>query len=95
MPKKLISALLIFLLFFQIPISVVSANDNLALSTSATELNELSKKIVKEIVDKREEKAKYFELDNNQIMKVDYSVAIHKLDENGNWQDALMLYNKS
>ena len=88
MPKKLISALLIFLLFFQIPISVVSANDNLALSTSATELNELSKKIVKEIVDKREEKAKYFELDNNQIMKVDYSVAIHKLDENGNWQDA-------
>ncbi len=95
MLKKLISAILIFLFFFQISPSTLAVDNELIADTSKMELSGLPKKIVREIVDKREKKAKYFELDNNQIMKVDYPIAVHQRNDEGNWQDIFNKTNKS
>ena len=88
MTKKIVAMLLAFLCLFQFLPSVGAFRGNAIAHANYTEFDDLSKKVVREITKNRKEKSKHFELDNGQVMKVDYPIAVHKLDENGNWQNS-------
>ena len=63
-------------------------NTSVFAEKSDTEIIEnISSKIEYEILEKREEKSKYFKLNDGQIIKVEYPIAVHKFNNLGQWEE--------
>lgn len=89
MLKKIMSSAISLVLLFQCCVNVTAHGDNI--SKDNTEINMLTSQIDCEIEEKREENIKYFKLKDEQVLKVEYPIAVHTKNENDKWED---LYNK-
>lgn len=87
--KKTVSLFIAFL------VGVISVFQSTSVFAEGSDISieGINSKIICEILEKREEKIKYFELNDGQILKVEYPVAVHKLDKHGKWSN--ICFNKN
>ena len=85
MLKKILSLVVSFLVVFQC-IPNVFAHSNCDIDDNI-DINSLESQIIEEIIDKREENIKYFKLKDEQILKVEYPIAVHKKNDEDQWID--------
>ena len=82
--KKIIILIMLICIFLSNGLCNTCACDgNALIDYSQIEIDELPGRIVREIEEFREKRAKYFELDDGQIMRIDYPIDIHEQNGQG------------